>query len=108
MIELHQKKVHPKSPVVQLNKEGDERVTAKPGKRYRRKETFTSFLRQLATRAGQLRYSVKKKPLQFIDLQRRITSNEKTMSCRGRIRTSTGQLAKAQSLVVNPGRPYQW
>jgi len=58
---------------------------------------------------GQLdQFSQIKKPSQSFDLQRRITSNEKTMSCRGRIRTSTGQLAKVQSLVVNPGRPYQW
>jgi hypothetical protein len=47
----------------------------------------------------------KKKSLRHIP--KAITSNEKT-GCRGRIRTSTGQLAKAQSLVVNPGRPYQW
>jgi hypothetical protein len=29
-------------------------------------------------------------------------------SCRGRVRTSTEKLAKKQSLVVNPGRPYHW
>jgi len=30
------------------------------------------------------------------------------ISCRGRTRTYTGQLAKVQRLVVNPGRPYHW
>jgi hypothetical protein len=31
--------------------------------------------------------------------------HEKICSCRGRVRTSTGQLAIAQSSVVDPGRP---
>jgi hypothetical protein len=33
------------------------------------------------------------------------TEEKRLKSCRGRVRTSTRQLAKTQSLVVNPGRP---
>jgi hypothetical protein len=43
-----------------------------------------------------------------IEIQEAEQSHEREMSCRGRTRTSTGQLAETQSLVVNPGRPYQW